>query len=163
MRNIPTFLLKIALTFLIIPIFIYALFLINIGIPELITGFEADHPLAIYVAIVLAIATITSVPYLMAIYQAWTLLNNIDANEAFSLKSVITLRKIKYLAVIVGSLFVAAIPFIYIIVKSSDTIYLLLFALVLGFVSLVIAVFANILQKLLYEALLIKEENDLTV
>ena len=163
MRNIPTFLLKIALSVLIIPIIIYAVFLIRIGIPDIINGFKIGHEMTIYAAIILGIVTITGIPYSMTIYQAWRLLNLIDANEAFSLRSVVTLRKIKYLAVIVGCMFVVALPFTYIIAQSAGSPGLLLFALILGFVSLVIAVFANILQKLLYEALLIKEENDLTV
>lgn len=163
MRNMPSNFLRLALSVLLIPVFIYIFFLIKVGIPQVMIGFSGKEPLAIYLAALFVLLTITIIPFCLTIYEAWTLLNYIDKEEAFSLKSVISLRRIKYLAVIIGSMFVLVLPLTYFIAQHFDAPGFILLALILGFVSLVIAVFASILQKLLYEALLIKEENDLTV
>lgn len=163
MRNMPSNFLRLALSVLLIPVFIYLFFLIKVGIPQVIIGFSEKEPLAIYLAALFLLLTITIFPFCLTIYEAWTLLNYIDGEEAFSLKSVISLRRIKYLAVIIGSMFVLVLPLTYFIAQHFDSPGFILLALILGFVSLVIAVFASILQKLLYEALLMKEENDLTV
>lgn len=163
MRNMPSNFLRVALSILFIPVVIYLVFLIEFGIPNVVIGFEEKVPVAIYLASLFILLTITILPFCLTIYEAWTLLNYIDKGQAFSLKSVISLRRIKYLAVIIGGIFVLILPLTYVIAQFYNAPGFILLALILGFVSLVIAVFASILQKLLYEALLIKEENDLTV
>ena len=55
------------------------------------------------------------------------------------------------------------LPFVYIIAEWDDAPGLILIGLVIIGASMVIAVFAAVLQRLLQEAIDIKSENDLTV
>lgn len=105
----------------------------------------------------------TAVPYYAALYQAFKLLGYIDKNVAFSELSVRALLMIKYCAVIICCLYAAGMPLFYLIAEKDDAPGFIVIGLVMIFASLVIAVFAAVLQKLLKEAVAIKTENDLTV
>ena len=54
-------------------------------------------------------------------------------------------------------------PFFYLLAQKEDAPGLMILAMVPLFASVIIAVFAALLQKLLRNAIAIKEENDLTV
>lgn len=101
--------------------------------------------------------------FYFALYQAFTLLSYIDRNKAFSELSVRALKKIKYSAITISLLLVAGMPLFYLIAEMDDAPGIILIGLVLIFASMVIAVFAAVLQRLLQEAIDIKSENDLTV
>ncbi len=102
-------------------------------------------------------------PFLFALYQAFKLLNYIDMNNAFSDLSVKALKNIKYCAFTISILYVVMMPFVYLFAEKDDAPGLIIIAIVPIFASLVIAVFAAVLQRLLEEAIEIKAENDLTV
>ena len=102
------------------------------------------------------------IPFFIALVQTVKLLTYIDKNEAFSVLSVNALKKIKYCAVAISILFVLELPFLYLLTKADDAPGILMGAFVV-FTSLVIAVFAAVLQKLLQDAIEIKAENDLIV
>lgn len=106
---------------------------------------------------------LTAIPFYLALYQAFKLLNYIDTSKAFSELSVIALKKIKYYATIISMLYIAGMPLFYLIGDKDDAPGIILIGLVISFASIVIAVFAAVLQKLLKEAIDIKSENDLTV
>ncbi|MBU8919179.1 DUF2975 domain-containing protein [Neobacillus sp. 114] len=103
-----------------------------------------------------------AVPYYFALYQAFTLLRYIDENTAFSEISVKALKNIKWCAITISGLYVLGMPLFHFIAKKVDP-PIGLVGLIIIFASLVIAVFAAILQRLLQEAINIKSENDLTV
>ncbi|CEG28795.1 DUF2975 domain-containing protein [Bacillus sp. B-jedd] len=105
----------------------------------------------------------STIPYYMALYQAFMLLGFIDKNEAFSELSVMALKKIKYCALTISGLYAAILPFVYFVAELDDAPGLIIMGMVPVFASLVIAVFAAVLQRLLKEAIDIKSENDLTV
>ncbi|MBB6733922.1 DUF2975 domain-containing protein [Cohnella zeiphila] len=105
----------------------------------------------------------SAIPFFMALYQAFRLLSYIDRNEAFSELSVVALKKIKYCAVAIAVLYAACVPFLYHMADRVDAPGLLALGLVIPFASLVIAVFAAVLQMLLQNAIEIKSVNDLTV
>lgn len=104
-----------------------------------------------------------AIPFFIALFQAFKLLNYIDRNEAFSELSVAALKKIKYCALTISGLYVVILPFVFLIAELDDAPGLVLMEMVPIFASLVIAVFAAVLQRLLQEAINIKSENDLTV
>jgi len=104
-----------------------------------------------------------AIPFYIALYQAFQLLGFIDRNEAFSEKSVHALKRIKYCAAAISGLYVLGLPLLYLIAERDDAPGIILIGMVLVFASLVIAVFAAVLQKLLKNAIDIKSENDLTV
>lgn len=106
---------------------------------------------------------VTTVPFFIALYQTLKLLDYIDKNQAFSRLSIKALRYIKYCALVVSTMYVAGMPYIYLVAQSDDAPGVVLIGLVFTFASMAIAVFAAVLQKLLQNAIDIKSENDLTV
>jgi hypothetical protein len=106
---------------------------------------------------------LSAIPYFGALFQAFKLLSYIDKNQAFSELSVTALKNIKFCAIAFSGLYVAILPFVYVVAELDDAPGLILVGGVPIFASLVIAVFAAVLQRLLREAIDIKSENDLTV
>ena len=103
-----------------------------------------------------------AVPFYFALYQAFNLLRYIDESTAFSPISVKALKNIKCCAITISGFYVLGLPLFHLIAKKVDP-PIGLMGLIIIFTSLVIAVFAAILQRLLQEAINIKSENDLTV
>jgi hypothetical protein len=104
-----------------------------------------------------------AIPFFMALYQALKLLGHIDENKAFTELSVRSLKNIKYCAITISVLSMSVMPLIYLIADEDDAPGLMVFGLVIPFASIVVAVFAAVLEKLLKNAIDIKSENDLTV
>ncbi|MEO3946525.1 DUF2975 domain-containing protein [Gorillibacterium sp. CAU 1737] len=105
----------------------------------------------------------SALPFFYALVQAVRLLGFIDRNQAFSDRSVQALKKMKYSAISFGSLYVVGMPLLYLLAEKDDAPGIILIGMVIIFASLVVAVFAAVLQRLLKEAIDIKSENDLTV
>ena len=105
----------------------------------------------------------SAIAYFAALYQAFRLLSLIDKNNAFSDLAVRGLKNIKYCAITISILNVAVLPLLFLIAQEDDAPGLAAIGLVIPFASIVIAVFAAVLQKLLKNAIDIKSENDLTV
>ncbi|OXS74809.1 hypothetical protein B1B04_07890 [Lysinibacillus sp. KCTC 33748] len=104
----------------------------------------------------------SSVSFYFALYQAFNLLQYIDEKTVFAELSVKALKNIKCCAIIISGLYVLGMPIFHLIARKIDPpIGILGFIII--FASLIIAVFAAILQRLLQEAINIKSENDLTV
>ena len=104
---------------------------------------------------------ITAVPFFLALYQAYKLLKYIDKNEAFSEFSITTLIYIKYCAITISSLYVVGMIVLSFVNAVNPGIVLL--GIMITFISIVIALFAAVLQKLVVKAMDIKLENELTV
>lgn len=102
------------------------------------------------------------IPFFIALYQTLKLLSYIDRNEAFSKLSVKALKTIKYCAITISILYVLELPFLYLLTKADDAPGILIGIAVI-FASMVVAVFAAVLQRLLQDAIDIKVENDLIV
>lgn len=112
---------------------------------------------------VIAIFYAAVIPFYLALYQAYKLLLFIDKNKAFSESSVIALKKIKYCAITISCLHVLNVPLFYLFAEIDDAPGAVFVGLVVPIASMVIAVFAAVLQRLFQETLYIKSENDLTV
>ncbi len=106
---------------------------------------------------------VTAIPFYFALYQGFKLLSYIDKNKAFSGLSVRALKNIKYCAVTISIFYAAGMPVFYLMAEIDDAPGIIVIGLIIIFASMVIAVFAAVLQKLLKEAIDIKSENDLTV
>ncbi|MBU6081774.1 DUF2975 domain-containing protein [Allobacillus halotolerans] len=104
---------------------------------------------------------VTAIPFFFALYQALKLLNYIDHGKAFTDQSLEALNSIKYCAILISGLYV--IGTIFLISQSSLHPSVAIIGFIIIFTSVVIAVFAAVLQKLFKNALVIKSENDLTV
>lgn len=160
MKLMSTLFLKIAVILLGFPVLAICIFLV----PELgDVSSELLPDVAIIQYLVSAIFYASAIPYFFALFQAFKLLRYIDKNEAFSDLSVKALRKIKYCAITISGLHVLVLPLFYLFAEIDDAPGVIFVGLIVPFASMVIAVFAAVLQKLLKEAIDIKSENDLTV
>jgi len=110
----------------------------------------------------LAYVYVASIPFFIALYQAFALLGHIGRNEVFSSKSVKNLKVIKYCAVIIVG-FIAGAVAILLLSESDDRPPILAMGTLTSFVSIVIATAAAVFERLLQSAIDIKSENDLTV
>jgi hypothetical protein len=105
-----------------------------------------------------------SIAFFVALYKAFKLLGYIGQSKVFSSNSVNALKSIKYCAIVLSILIVAAGLYIRIFhSKDDDPAGFLAICFVTAFVSVVVATAAAIFQKLLQNAVDMKSENDLTV
>ncbi|MGG3943889.1 DUF2975 domain-containing protein [Peribacillus psychrosaccharolyticus] len=160
MEKVTTLFLKIAVILLGVPVLALCIFLV----PK-IGNFAGElYPDIAYMkSLVLIDMYAAAIPFYFALYQAFRLLRYIDKNKAFSDLSVKALKKIKFCAITISILHVLVWPLFYIFAEVDDAPGVIFVGLVVPFASMVIAVFAAVLQKLLQEAINIKSENDLTV
>ena len=124
--------------------------------------------LSIYTDPFIVYGYLASIPFFVALYQAFKLLGYIGQNKVFSLNSVKALRTIKYCAIALSILIVMAAIYIRLSfsvksVTDDDPAGFIAVALVATFISVVIATAAAVFEKLLQSAVDIKSENDLTV
>ncbi|MFD1773765.1 DUF2975 domain-containing protein [Paenibacillus rhizophilus] len=160
MERGTTLFLNVAVILIGIPVLALCIFLV----PE-IANFAAElYPDYTYIKYLVFIDLYAAaLPFYFALYQAFKLLSYVDKNKAFSELSVRALKNIKYCAITISGLFVAGMPLFYLMAERDDAPGIIVIGMVLIFASMVIAVFAAVLQKLLKEAIDIKSENDLTV
>ncbi|WP_144513244.1 DUF2975 domain-containing protein [Bacillus mycoides] len=160
MKQRSTLFLKTAIILIGIPVLALCIFLVpNIG------NYAAElYPDIAYIKYLILINLYaTVVPFYFALYQAFKLVSFIDKGNAFSKLSVRSLKKIKQCAVTISILYVVGMPLFYLVAERDDAPGIIILGMLLIFASMVIAVFAAVLQRLLKDAIDIKSENDLTV
>lgn len=106
---------------------------------------------------------IGSIPFFMALYQAFKLLGYIEKNKVFSPLAVRTLRTIRYCAIAIVGFLVVGIILIRVFAHGDDSAGPTGLGMIISFVSIVIATAAAIFERLLQNAVDLKSENDLTV
>src|ERR1044071_2490140 len=110
----------------------------------------------------LVLVYLGSIPFFMALYQAFKVLGYAGQNKIFSPAAVKALRTIKYCAVtIIG--FVAAAEIFIMLHTSDDRAGGVFMGLLITFGSIVIAAAAAMFERILQKAVDIKSENELTV
>ncbi|WP_347551270.1 DUF2975 domain-containing protein [Pseudalkalibacillus hwajinpoensis] len=160
MKRGTTLFLRLAVILMGIPVLALCIFLV----PEIGNVVAQMFPKFAYMKYLVSIVFYASaIPFYFALYQAFKILRYIDKSKAFSELSVKSLKKIKYCAITISSLHVLVLPLFYIFAEIDDAPGVIFIGLVVPFASMVIAVFAAVLQRLLQEAIHIKSENDLTV
>ncbi|MDQ7236579.1 DUF2975 domain-containing protein [Bacillus pacificus] len=160
MKQGSTLFLKIAIILIGIPVFALCIFSIpNIG------NYAAElYPDIAYIKyLVLINLYATVIPFYFALYEAFKLVSYIDKGNAFSKLSVRSLKKIKQCAITISILYIVGMPLFYLVAEKDDAPGIIIIGMILIFASMVIAVFAAVLQRLLKDAIDIKSENDLTV
>lgn len=105
----------------------------------------------------------SALPFYFALYQTLKLLSYIDKNKAFSQLSVEAVKKTKYCAIMISTFHVLLLPLFYLFAEIDDAPGVIFVGLIVPFASLVIAVFAAVLQRLSQEEIQLKVENDLTI
>jgi hypothetical protein len=110
----------------------------------------------------LAYAYIASIPFFVALCQAFKVLGYAGQNKIFSQRAVKALRTIKYCAIaIIG--FVAVGEIFIMLGNSDDRAGGVFMGILITFGSVVIATAAAMFEQILQNAVDIKSENDLTV
>ena len=106
---------------------------------------------------------LTAIPFFYGIIQAFKILIYIDENKAFSDLSVKALKKIKNNAFIISGFYILCMPYIYYVAENDDAPGGILIGMILVVAPAIVGIIALTLQKLLFNAIEIKSENDLTV
>ena len=106
---------------------------------------------------------IGSIPFFVGLYQAFKLLNLIDANKAFSQSAVNTLINMKLASLALIGFIALALLYIRFFAHGDDPAGPTALGILASFAAIVIATAAAVFQKLLQNAVDIKSENDLTV
>lgn len=106
----------------------------------------------------------SSIAFFVALYKAFKLLGYIGQDKLLSLNSIRALRSIKYCAILLSILIVAAGIYIRIFHnKDDDPAGFLAICFLTAFVSIAVAAAASIFEKKLQKAIDMKSENDLTI
>jgi hypothetical protein len=160
MKRGTTFFLKAAIILIGIAVVALCVFLV----PEIANYAAELYPDNTYMKSLVFIDLYASaIPFYVALYQAFKLLSYIDKNKAFSELSVLALKNIKNCAIAISGLYALGMPLFYLVADKDDAPGIIAIGMIMIFASMVIAVFAAVLQKLLKEAIDVKSENDLTV
>lgn len=106
---------------------------------------------------------ISTIPLFYIFYQAYNLLNNIDANLSLTDSSVNSLRIIKVCSFLISSMYLIGSPFIFNVAQRDDAPGVVVINIILLLGSFSVGVFTYILQKLLINAIGYKSENELTI
>lgn len=145
------------MTFVLIALCIFAF-------PGMSKGIGEEFPaLAIFRTPLLLGLYAASIPFFVAIYQAFLLLGYIDKNVAFSTLSVMALRRIKYCGVTMSGILMLFMPAMFVIAEADDAPGLIIISFLFFCIPIIVSVFAAVLEKLLRNAIEIKSENDLVV
>lgn len=150
MKQCSTIILRIAVILIGIPVLALCIFWLPFAVDYL------HYPIIIGVYA-------TAITFFFALYQALKLLRYIDKNKAFSELSVKALKYIKYCAITISTIYTLLIPFVIPIADADDAPGLMGLPVIFIFGSIVVGIFAAVLQRLLQDAIDIKSENDLTV
>ena len=110
----------------------------------------------------LAYAYIASIPFFVALYQAFKVLGYVGQNKVFSPRAVKDLRTIKFCALSIIGFVVGGEIFI-MLGNSDDRAGGVFMGILISFGSIVIATAAAVFERILQNAVEIKSENDLTV
>ena len=118
---------------------------------------------SIYKDPVIIYGFIASTPFFFGLYQAFKLLNFIDANHAFSQGTVNTLKNMKFASFSFIGFIAFAEFYLLFFVQGDDKAGPMALGIYTAFATAIIATAAAVFQRLLQNAVDIKSENDLTV
>lgn len=104
-----------------------------------------------------------SIPFFVGLYQAFKLLNLIEAGRAFSQGAVDTLKNMKFASLSLIGFIALALVYIRFFVHGDDPAGPTMLGIITTFAAAVIATAAGVFQKILQHAVDLKSENDLTV
>ncbi|MBX4189197.1 DUF2975 domain-containing protein [Candidatus Parcubacteria bacterium] len=111
----------------------------------------------------LALVYVGSIPFFIALYQAFKMLGYARQNKIFSQVAVNALRTIKYCALVIIGFVVVEEIFIMLNHGNDDATGGVFMGVLITFGSIVVATAAAVFERTLQNAVDIKSENDLTV
>ncbi|MBE6069533.1 MAG: DUF2975 domain-containing protein [Clostridium lundense] len=144
MKQRTTFLLKLAIFVIVIPILSLFIFIL----PRIMSGLAEVIPVPAYLQYPGLIALHAAwIPFLFALYHTIRLLININRDKAFSKVSVKALKNIKCSAITICGLYVISMPLLFLLADGDDAPGIILFALLVIFAMVMSSVFAASLEK----------------
>lgn len=155
-----TMFLKLSVFFISIPVLALCIFVLPLIAKDAAVG---SRKMAYVLYGILIIMYVSVIPFLMALFQAFKLLRYIDTNNAFSELSVKALKNIKNCATTISVLYVVGLPLFYIVGEIDDAPGVILVGMSFIFAPMIVTVFAGVLQKLLKNAIDMKNDNDLMI
>lgn len=155
-----TMFLKISVFLIGIPVLALCIFVLPLIAKD---AAESSTKMAYVLYGILIVMYVSVIPFLLALFQALKLLSYIDSNNAFSELSVKALKNIKNCATIISLLYVVGLPLFYVVGEVDDAPGVILIGMSFIFAPMVVTVFAAVLQKLLKNAIDIKNDNDLMI
>lgn len=160
MNRGSTLFLKVTVVLIGLPVLALCIFIVP-KIGDLAAYLYPDTAFLQIAIMVILYATV--IPFYFALYQTFQLLRCIESNRAFTDAAVSALKNIKYCALTISVLHAVGLPILFLLAERDDAPGLILIGFVLVFASMVVAVFAAVLHKLLQEAMVIKSEHEFTV
>ena len=159
LKKSSTLFLKLVLSLIALVVFIGLLWF-----PQTEGAAANKNLISIYTDPFILYIYIGSIPFFVGLYQAFKLLNLIDANKAFSQSAVNTLKNMKYASLALISFIILALIYIrFTATGSDDPAGPTGLGILVCFAIAVVATAAGVFQKLLQNVVDIKSENDLTV
>ncbi len=119
--------------------------------------------ISIYADPLILYVYIGSIPFFVGLFQAFKLLNFIEANKAFSQGAVNSLKNIKFAALSLIGFIALALIFIRLFAQGDDPAGPTMLGILVSFAVASIGTAAAVFQKLFQNAVDMKSENDLTV
>ena len=117
----------------------------------------------VYLDPFIALVYVGSIPFFMALYQAFKVLTFVGQDKTFSQAAVNALRSIKYCAITIIGFVAVEELFIILNHGSDDPAGGVFMGVLITFGSIVIAVAAAMFEQILQNAVNIRSENDVTV
>ena len=106
----------------------------------------------------LAYLYMASIPFFVALYQAFKLLGYIGQNKIFSQIAVNALRTIKYCAITLVGFIAPAEAYLFIVRPGDDIAGGVFMGILISFISIVVATAAAVFERLLQNAIDMKSE-----
>ncbi len=160
-KRVSTLFLKAVLVVIALVVVVACYF----AFPSIWNGIQAEWPTLSKNVISLGLLSffITLIPFLIALFQGFRLLQFIDKNIAFSELSIGALRIILFCAISMSVLYWLGMPLAFTVADLDDAPGLIIMWAAFASAPLVIATFAAVLQKLVQSALDMKADIDLTI
>ncbi len=111
----------------------------------------------------LALVYVGSIPFFIALYQAFKVLGYAGKNNIFSSAAVKSFRLIKYCAIVIIGFVIVEEIFIMLTHGDDDVTGGIFMGALITFGSVVVATAATVFERIVQNAVEIKSENDLTV
>lgn len=158
MKQTSTFFLKSAIILIGLTVTGLSIF----GLPGLAAFSAVENPEFAYLKLpVLLGLYATEIPFFLALYQAYRLIQSIESGKAFTLEAANTLRMIKICAWVITGIYSAGALFL--LLQGALHPGIAAAGLVIVLASMTISIFSALLHEMLSHALEMNSDNELTI
>lgn len=141
---------------------IAALGICGLGVPRMVADEVSRHPNGVGVPYAIMVcAYILCIPFFTALYQGFRVLNLIDRDKTFSPATAVSLRRIRFCALVIGASFFAGIVSLRILSAGTgeDAAGPTAIAILIMFFCLIVTAVSAVLEKQVQKAIDLKSES----